>query len=81
MKKVAIVTIESLNYGNRLQNYALQQVLKEQKCDVETLRRNRTKTGVKEKIKKCIQNILQTKAAKFRQFDSLIEFSDRKSVV
>ena len=76
MKKVAIVTIESLNYGNRLQNYALQQVLKEQKCDDETLRRNRTKTGVKEKIKKCIQNILQTKAAKFRQFDSLIEFSN-----
>ena len=28
MEKVAIVTIESFNYGNRLQNYALQEVLK-----------------------------------------------------
>lgn len=37
MKKVAIVTIISRNYGNRLQNYALQQVLKKGEVKVETI--------------------------------------------
>lgn len=76
MKKVAIITIESLNFGNRLQNYALQQVLKSQKCSVKTLHRNRKISGCKAKLKLCIQSILQTKASKFRRFNSYIEFSN-----
>lgn len=44
MKKVAIVTLNGyFNYGNRLQNYALQEVLEAQGCSVETIRFNRDK--------------------------------------
>ena len=39
MEKVAIVTIESFNYGNRLQNYALQEVLKSMGYVVRTVHR------------------------------------------
>ena len=35
--RVAIVTIISENYGNRLQNYALQQTLTKTGCNVHTL--------------------------------------------
>lgn len=76
MKKVAIITIESMNFGNRLQNYALQEVLELEKCEVKTLHRNIKNTGVKPAIKAIVQNLLQTKAAKFRQFDSFIDYSD-----
>lgn len=74
MKRVAIMTIESLNYGNRLQNYALQQVLRQQECSVETLHRSSIYCNIPI-WKKCIQDILQTKRAKFRKFDSYINFA------
>lgn len=38
MKKVALYTIQSINYGNRLQNYASQEVIKSLGYDVVTLR-------------------------------------------
>lgn len=76
MKKVAIVTIESLNYGNRLQNYALQEILKSLNCSVKTLHRVHESKTVTSCAKRMAQNILQTKAAKFRQFDANIDFSD-----
>ena len=75
MKKVAIITIESLNFGNRLQNYALQQVLIAEGCEVETLHRNTKMTGFKTNIKCIVQNIFKTKASRFRQFDLFINFS------
>ena len=37
MKKVAIITLFENNFGNKLQNYALQQILKEMNCDVRTV--------------------------------------------
>ena len=38
MKKAAIITIYDMdNYGNRLQNYAVQEILKKKGLDVETL--------------------------------------------
>lgn len=44
MKKCAIVTLNGyFNYGNRLQNYALQETLKFLNLDVETIRLNRSK--------------------------------------
>ena len=45
MKKVAIVTIISMNYGNRLQNYALQTVLDSKgfKCETIPIRRDMLK--------------------------------------
>ena len=61
MKKVAIVTIESMNFGNRLQNYALHQVLKFHDYYVKTLHRNHIVGGCKANLKRCVQNILQTK--------------------
>ncbi len=76
MKKVAIITIESLNFGNRLQNYALQKVLTSAKCEVVTFHRNSKIKGAKEKIKCIVQNIFKTKAYRFREFDSYINFSE-----
>ena len=41
MKKVGIITItDNDNYGNRLQNYALQEVIKSYRFDVETIKNN-----------------------------------------
>ena len=38
MKKAAIITIvDKDNYGNRLQNYAVQETLKKHKLDVTTI--------------------------------------------
>ena len=38
MKKIAIITIfDENNYGNRLQNYALQNVLEKYTCKVDTI--------------------------------------------
>lgn len=76
MKKVAIITIESFNYGNRLQNYALQEVLKEMGFSVETLHRERPKNDFKSYLKRAIQIVLQSKAAKFRNFDKNIAFAN-----
>lgn len=75
MKKVAIVTIESMNYGNRLQNYALQILLQSIGCEVETFHRETIDNSIKEKIKRLMQSVLKTKALKFRQFDRNIKFS------
>lgn len=38
MKKIALYTIQSINYGNRLQNYATQEIIKSLGYDVVTLR-------------------------------------------
>lgn len=72
MKKVAIVTIESFNYGNRLQNYALQEVIRSLGYDVKTLHRVKHTYN----FKALVQDLLQTKGAKFRSFDKNIDFSD-----
>lgn len=74
--KIAIVTIESFNYGNRIQNYALQQVLRSLGYSTKTLHRIQHSKGIKDKVKYIIQKILQTKGSKFRQFDSNVEYSN-----
>lgn len=76
MNKIGIVTIVSNNFGNRLQNYALQEILKEIGCSVETMRRAPKKQSMKDKIKSICQILLQTKGAKFQQFDKNINFAD-----
>lgn len=56
MKKASIVTLNGyFNYGNRLQNYALQEALKKYNLDVSTLRI--TRTPKKETIKPILRNI------------------------
>ena len=64
MKKVAIVTINDYdNYGNRLQNYAVQQILKKKNLEVETIQnlngiyRNNYKKILKNKIGNAIKKI------------------------
>lgn len=75
MKRIAIVTIVTINYGNRLQNYALQCVLEKLGYSVATLRRESKTEGLKQKIKVTAQSLLQTKGAKFRNFNSNIHFA------
>ena len=63
-KKVGIVTLHGYyNYGNRLQNYALQEVIKELGFDVETVvipRKMRLKTEtIAQKIKRISKHSLQ----------------------
>ena len=77
-KKIAIVTIQSTNFGNRLQNYALQEVLLSLGYSVETLKRV-PPTSNMDKVKllprEVIQYILNTKASKFKKFNKFIIFS------
>lgn len=78
MKKVAIVTIQSNNFGNRLQNYALQEVLKKMGLEVETIRREKVlnlKELMIKKVKESAHFILQTKPAKFDLFNKNIVWS------
>lgn len=60
MKKVGILTInDDNNYGNRLQNYAVQEILKKLNLEVETII---NRTGKKKKrIKKIIKYVLNMK--------------------
>lgn len=75
MKNIAIVTIESFNFGNRIQNYALQQALRSLGYSTKTLHRIQYSNGIKVKVKHALQYLLQTKGSKFRQFDLNIEYS------
>lgn len=76
--KIAIVTIDSINYGNRLQNYALQEVIKSYGYTVETLQRSRPiskKKQISKWVKGVGQTLLQTKGAKFEAFNKNINRS------
>lgn len=75
LKKVAIVTIMSINFGNRLQNYALQNVLQKMNFSVTTLKRCEEKKGLKTVLKTIIQILLQTKGSKFRNFNKKIKLA------
>ncbi|WP_343338824.1 hypothetical protein TPELB_10220 [Terrisporobacter petrolearius] len=56
--KVAIVTLIGDNYGNRLQNYALQKVLEKKKLKVETLRNvSNIEQSYSAKLKRLIKRI------------------------
>lgn len=67
--KTAIVTIQSINYGNRLQNYALQQVLTGFDCDVESLRRE--PYGLPQRLKRIVRHAIKDdKMTAFDRFDS-----------
>lgn len=78
MDKIAIVTIQSQNYGNRLQNYALQEVINSLGYEVETLRRSNfssSEMGIKRYVKRIAQIILQTKTEKFNSFERNIRYA------
>lgn len=66
--KLAIVTIQSINYGNRLQNYALQQVLKPY-GQVRSLRREKV-SAFRLAARKMRKYIKRDKNNNFREFDA-----------
>lgn len=71
---IEIVTIVSVNYGNRLQNYALQEVLKKYGAIVYTDDFNRTTV---EKLKRVIRRIRKKTAYdKFCIFDKKIKWNN-----
>lgn len=78
-KKIGIITIQSLNFGNRLQNYALQEILKLLGFDVYTLKRYNEVSSLKKrilsKIKVCLQYCIHSKIVRFKDFNRNIRFS------
>ena len=63
MQKLAIFTInDDINFGNRLQNYATQKILKKYETEVETISNQKGTAGifyVKKKIKNLIKKVLR----------------------
>lgn len=87
MKKVAILTInDNLNYGNRLQNYAVQEVLKKNGVKSETINNQKGKYGVyfyiqklKDIVKKIVKKDNITKRyLNFTKFNKNIKYSKYK---
>jgi len=83
MITIAIVTIiDRTNYGNRLQNYALQEEIKSLGCDVETIKRDteeknkfkRLLLNVKDGVKQILRMALKLRRYRFQQFNKQISF-------
>lgn len=73
MKKVGIVTLfGEFNFGNRLQNYAVQEVLKRYDLDVETIKY----LGLNSSVASEATEIHRNRLAKFKEFNKNIKFSD-----
>lgn len=79
MKKVAIMTINSINYGNRLQNYALQEIVRSFEFEVETIRRTKNihqSKKVRRYLKGYLRELKGTREGLFHRFDrKYIKFS------
>lgn len=76
MEKIAIATIVSQNYGNRLQNYALQSVLQNLGYNVTTLKRQGLDWSYKYKLKNYLHYIWKTNnTTQFFRFNKLINWS------
>lgn len=84
MKKIGILTInDNNNYGNRLQNYAVQETLKKRNFNVETINNQKDIVGIKvlnKKIKNILKKFFQVKDSTkrynyFINFNKYIKFS------
>lgn len=75
LRKIGIVTITDNNLGNRLQNYALQEIVKDIGYSVETIQRGNKNSNVSRYVKYLIKRLLKTKDWKFREFDRKICWS------
>ena len=77
MSKIGILTInDNQNYGNRLQNYAVQQTLKKNNIKVETINNQKDIIEInllKEKIKNIIKMLLNLK--KYKRHNCFMEFN------
>lgn len=77
MKNIGIFTIQSLNYGNRLQNYATQVVVRRLGYTPITFRDTRKISIFMRKIKDYFRNIIKRdRYANFCKFDQLITYGD-----
>ena len=79
IKKVGIFTInDDGNFGNRLQNYAVQEILKKYNIQVKTIRKESLLSRIKNNLKICIKKILPQNKYKrqinFNQFNKNIKF-------
>lgn len=79
--RVAILTIQSNNYGNRLQNYALQEVLRARGCQVDSLRRDagfgNSLTSSLRAVKRALGTFRNhSRKALFARFNRRISFSN-----
>ena len=86
MKSIGIITInDNNNYGNRLQNYAVQEIFKKKNCKVDTLKNieiyNNKKGFFLRLIKYSIKNkkiSIQSKRSElFAKFNNNVRFSKR----
>lgn len=79
MKKVGILTInDDGNYGNRLQNFALQEYLKNLGCKAETISNQKNIVGInyfKKKIKSFIKKFLIL--PKYRRYNNFMLFNKK----
>lgn len=78
--KVGIVTIVSQNYGNRLQNYALQTYLKElnEEIDIVTFKRNYSRNVTLGKFKQLLNDLLHKKSIYEKKKEQHFEEFDKK---
>lgn len=79
IKKVGIFTInDDGNFGNRLQNYAVQEILKKCNIQVATIRKESLLSRIKNNLKICIKKVLPQNKYKrqinFNQFNKNIKF-------
>ncbi|MCR4745728.1 MAG: polysaccharide pyruvyl transferase family protein [Lachnospiraceae bacterium] len=94
MKKVAILTITNsgMNFGNRLQNYALQEALKRCGADVKTIRSAKSvkRSLLLSKIRKIVKAIVKNSKRRkiyadfenrYIKYDSLIRFENVNEAV
>lgn len=73
MKRAGIVTLfGEYNFGNRLQNYAVQQVLKKNGLEVETIKYIRSEDDIPVVCNEREENRIK----KFRKFNNYIKFAD-----
>lgn len=75
-KNVCIVTLyDDNNYGNRLQNYAVQEKIKELNCNCESIINVQKYDNVKYKIKNFIKYFVKKRFYNFTKFNNNITFS------
>ena len=77
MKRIAILTInDDTNYGNRLQNYALQEYCKKNKVDVETIHNQKGIVGINV-LKKRLKNIIKRMLKRYKRHQLFLDFNKK----
>ena len=73
MKKAGIITLcNEYNFGNRLQNYAVQEVLKKFDLEVETIKH----LGLYDKVASEKNDIHKNRLKKFKEFNEYVKFAE-----